>query len=126
MNIDMKNASFLIGTIGSVEVTTFGPKNTKKMTLSVVQDDGRYKNGKWEPDETWIDVEAFNGVAEYAEKFCKKGKKIGISAKLKQERWKDKDTGQSRCRHYLKASQITRLFKEGEEQGQSPDHNQMN
>lgn len=111
MNIDMKNAAYLVARIGSVETSTFGPNNTKKIKLSVVQDDGHYKGDEWIKDEIWIDIEAFNGTAAYAEKFCEKGNWVGISGKLKQQVWVDRETGKNRKSHYLLASSIINLLR---------------
>lgn len=111
MNIDMKNANFFIGRIGSVEVKTIGQNETKLLKLSVVQDDGFMRNGNWQEEKIWVDVEAFNGVAEYGESFCQKGQTIGVSGKLRMKSWTDDVTGADRQKLYLLATSISRFMK---------------
>lgn len=59
------------------------------------------------PEETtFLDVECWSKLAEVVSQFCKKGRHVLVSGSLKQERWKDKTTGQGRSKIKIVASQV--------------------
>lgn len=54
----------------------------------------------------WFDVVAFNKVAESLAQRMRKGCRVGVSGRLKQEKWVDKDSGQKRSKISVIAQQI--------------------
>lgn len=59
----------------------------------------------------WFEIEAWNNIAEIAEKFIKKGKQVSVRGRFKQERWQDKNSGVLRCKPVLVAEKILLLGK---------------
>lgn len=54
----------------------------------------------------WFDVVAFNKVAESLAQRMRKGCRVGVSGRLRQEKWVDKDSGQKRSKISVIAQQI--------------------
>lgn len=52
------------------------------------------------PDKVtdWFDITAFGKVAESLSNHMRKGCRVGISGRLQQEKWQDKQTGQNRSK----------------------------
>ncbi len=73
-------------------------------------------NQKWtdrqsnqQKEETsFVDCTAWKGTANIVAQYCKKGSKVGIEGKLKQERWTNKQ-GQNRQKLTVKVIQIELL-----------------
>lgn len=51
----------------------------------------RDKNGEGKEEVSYVDIEAFNGMAEYASDKAVKGRAIRVVGRLKQDRWKNKE-----------------------------------
>ena len=80
---NVKNNVQLIGHMGAdPEVRTL--ENGTKMTRIRLATTERYKNklGAWQDETTWHSIVAWEGVAEKAEKFLKKGAYILLEGKL--------------------------------------------
>lgn len=79
----------LIGRVGGeVELRhTSSGKAVAGLTLAV--DDGYGENKK----TLWLDVTLWGVTAETAMKYVKKGDRLGISGRLTQDEWEDKQTG---------------------------------
>lgn len=60
-------------------------------------------------ESDFFDVQAWDKTAEVIVQYCKKGSQIGIEGRLKQERWKDRDSGNSRSKVVIVASRIELL-----------------
>ena len=54
----------------------------------------------------FIDVVAFNKLAEICGKYLAKGSRVLISGELSQQTWKDKDSGQNRSKFEVIASHV--------------------
>ena len=71
-------------------------------------------NGFKKDDTTFIDVKFFGKTAEAAAENLRKGSKIGFSGELKQESWKDKETGKDRSKLVVCAQSLIFLDKKSE------------
>lgn len=83
------------------------------------------KDGEKVEEVAFIDVVAWNRLAEICAEFLKKARMVVVLGQLKQDRWEDKDTGQKRSRIRVLASAVQFLgggSKDGEtsEGEQSP------
>lgn len=56
------------------------------------------KSGEHVEEVSFIDVVAWNRLAEVAAEFLKKGRQVIVSGQLIQDRWEDKDSGQKRSK----------------------------
>lgn len=83
-------------------------------------------NGSEKVGEEWVerpdffDVTVFGNQAEACAEYLAKGKKAGVSGRLRQDRWDDKDTGAKRSKVVVIARDVQ--FLSGTEEGGSSDH----
>lgn len=82
----------LVGGLGQDPTIRSTPSGKKVASFSVAVDQGFGENKKTE----WVNVIAWEKLAELAEKFLKKGKQIALSGTLQTSSWDDKTTGQKR------------------------------
>jgi single-strand DNA-binding protein len=80
--------------------------------FSVAVNDRKKNGDQWEDDANFFDVIAWGKQGESLHQYLVKGKMVGISGKLKQERWQGQD-GQTRSRVEIEASNIQLLGGNG-------------
>ena len=72
----------------------------------------RVKKGQeWVDEANYFDVVVFGKQAESLKPYLTKGKQIGVSGYLKQERWQDKNSGQARSAVKIIANEVKLLDK---------------
>lgn len=49
------------------------------------------KNGQWQRDTAFIDIDAWSTTAEFCSKYLKKGKRIYVEGQLRQNTWEGSD-----------------------------------
>lgn len=64
---------------------------------------------EWKQETSFFDFVLFGNAAESASKWAIKGKQVAIRGELRQDRWEDKDTQQSRSKIYIVADKIQPL-----------------
>ena len=96
----MNQVSIIANLVRDPESFPMGEKQIAKFTVAL--------RGRSDKDPTFIDVEAFNQVADIVMNHLQKGSKIGLNAYLKQDRWQSKD-GQARTKIKLIARDVTFL-----------------
>lgn len=80
---------------------------------------GREKKGdEWQDRADFFDVVVFGRLAENCLEYLAKGRKVGITGRLRQERWQT-DSGDNRSRVKIIASAVDFLTPKGE-QGEEP------
>ncbi len=85
---------------------------------------GTKKEGnEWVDDVSYFDVKMYGKQAESLIQFLTKGKKVGISGKLKQDRWTD-GNGNNRSAVYIVASSVNLLGGVDKPQGSYQRNNQ--
>ena len=62
----------------------------------------------------WFDVTCFGKVAENTGKYMKKGCMVGVTGRLQQDKWQDKQSGQNRSKVTVIAAQVDFLTKASE------------
>lgn len=67
------------------------------------------KGDQWVDEANFFDVKAFGKQAENLKPYLLKGKRVGIDGYLKQDRWKDKQTGQNRSKVVVMANDLQLL-----------------
>jgi len=113
------NQTVLTGNLGNDPESFFSSEGTHICKFSLA-----FESGK--KDKTnWIQVAAFNKLADAVEKYLHKGARVGVVAVLDQNRWED-DQGQTRSNHQLIARNIEFIKTDGRgfdnNDGQSPDY----
>jgi single-strand DNA-binding protein len=64
---------------------------------------------KWEDEANFFDIVLWGKRTEVLDQYLTKGKQIGVDGELRQERWQDRNSGQSRSRVEIVASNIQLL-----------------
>ena len=103
------NVVCLIGRLGKdpeLRVTQ-GGTSVAKFSLAVDRRD-EAKN------TDWFDVTCFGKVAENTGKYMKKGCMVGVTGRLQQDKWTDKQSGQNKSKVSIIAGQVDFLSRAGE------------
>lgn len=77
--------------------------------FSIAVSRGVKKGDKWEEEPNFFDIVLFGRRGEALNQYLLKGKQIGVSGELRQERWTDKETGQNKSRIEIAASAVQLL-----------------
>lgn len=82
-------------------------KNVAGFTLAVDRQQSSQKEG--EPTTDFFDVTAWEKLAELVSQHLKKGSKVLVEGRLRQDSWEDKDTGKKRSKVVVVANDVTFL-----------------
>ena len=95
----------VVGNLGKdPEIRSTG-SGKKVASFSLAVDQGYGDNKKTE----WVNIIAWEKLAELAEKFLKRGKTVALSGYLQTSSWEDKQSGQKRYKTEVVARDITFL-----------------
>lgn len=102
----------------------YTPKGTAVLSNSVAVNESWSKDGKKKESVTYFEITAFGITAENLSNYTGKGSPIFLEAKVKNESWEDKTTGQKR--HALKfvVQSFQFVGSKGESQGGNQGENQ--
>ena len=80
-------------------------------------------NRKWGDKEEvlFLDVSIFGKLADVANKYCRKGKPVALSGRLKQDVWEDKNGGGKRSKIILIADELQLLGGRDDDSDQQQD-----
>ena len=74
------------------EVKEVGEKKTKIARITVANNRPyQDKDGKWQEETTFVDVEVWGAQAKKIEEYCKKGTPIVAEGNLKLNKWENKE-----------------------------------
>ena len=93
----------VVGSLGKDPEIRSTSTGKKKASFSVAVDQG-YGDGK---RTEWVNIIAWEKLAELAEKYLKKGKTVALSGTLQTSSWEDKQSGQKRYKTEVVARDIT-------------------
>lgn len=87
----LRNRVQLIGNLGQ-DPETKTLDNGKKVTHFTLATDESYKNSQGQriSEPTWHNIVAWNGLAEVAEKYLKKGREVAVEGKIVYRTYEDK------------------------------------
>jgi single-strand DNA-binding protein len=71
----------------------------------------RNPDGTWVEEVDYFDVECFDGLAEVVLGEVHKGTGVIVSGQLRQSRWKDAESGKTRSRVLLRASEVAVVLR---------------
>jgi single-strand DNA-binding protein len=83
--------------------------------IGVDRDTGRKK------DPLWIDVNIWGKSAQVAADYVRKGSMVGITGRLDEDVWTDKQSGQERRKPIINANDLILLGSRDQGQGQQGD-----
>lgn len=123
MSKDM-NGVFLIGRVtrdAELKHTNGGDATIK---FSIAVNSVKKKGDNYEDYPNYFDCQMFGKRAEGVHKFLTKGKQIGVTGELRQDRWEQ--DGQNRSKVYVQALDIELLRDVGDQRGSSAPAQQHN
>lgn len=105
------NKVFLIGRI-TRDITeqdfSYIKTGTAKLTLSIACNRSQKSGDEWKDIVSYFDIVIWGKMAESLKKFVAKGKRIGMSGQLVQDRWIDQN-GNNRSKVYIVAEEVQLL-----------------
>ena len=106
------NLTVLTGNLGGDPENFFSSEGTPIAKFSLAFESGKKDKANW------IQVAAFNKLADAVVKYLHKGARVAVVATLDQNRWED-DEGQTRSNHQLVARNIEFIKTDGRGYNQS-------
>jgi single-strand DNA-binding protein len=87
----LKNRAILIGRLGR-DPETKTIENGKKVTHFTLATDDSFKNaeGQKVSEATWHNITAWNGLADIADRFLKKGREVAVEGRIVYRSYEDK------------------------------------
>jgi single-strand DNA-binding protein len=119
----MKNRVTLIGNLGQDPETKTIENGKKVAHFTIATDDG-YKNadGQKVSETTWHNIVAWNGLAEIAGKYLKKGRQVAVEGRIVYRNYEDKK-GATRYITEIVLNDIV-LLRSGRESPEEPEKEQ--
>ena len=87
----------------------FTPNGQARANISIAVNRSRKQGDQWVEEPHYFDVTIWGKSAENLLPYLKKGTRVGVEGYLKQDRWQDKTTGQTRSRVTIVANNIQLL-----------------
>lgn len=88
----MVNKVILIGNLGKDAEIRSLPSGQKMARFTLATNENyRDKNGNWQTVTDWHDIVAWRGLADRAERDCKKGKMVYIEGRLRRRKYTDQN-----------------------------------
>jgi single-strand DNA-binding protein len=101
------NKVMIIGNLGRDPEMRFLPSGGAVTSFSVaVTRSWKSQDGNTQEETEWFNVEAFSRLAEIANEYLSKGKKVYVEGRLRTRSWDDKNTGEKRYRTEVVANDI--------------------
>jgi len=99
----------------------FTPNGTAtcKLRIATKRPAGQGEDGKRAYETEWVNVEAWERLAERCNSFLHKGSRVLIAGSLRTDAWQDRETGQTRSRTYVRADDVLFLDARPEQQDEA-------
>ncbi len=81
------------------------------------------KNGEWIKEASFFEVESFGKQPEALKPYMTKGKQVGVEGYLKQNRWTDQQTQQTRSKIVIVANNIQLCGARNNDQNSNEQNN---
>lgn len=79
---------------------------TSVLSMGVAVNERVKRGDQWEDRPSYVDVTVWGARAEALSKFLRKGLRVAVSGRLRQDRWQDKQTGENRSRLGIVADEV--------------------
>lgn len=79
---------------------------TSVLSMAVAVNERVKRGDQWEDRPSYVDVTVWGARAEALSKFLRKGLRVAVSGRLRQDRWQDKQTGENRSRLGIVADEV--------------------
>ena len=116
------NTVNIIGRLGADIELRHTPSGKAVAQANMAVDDGWGANKK----TVWLGVVIWGATAELAAKALTKGSRVGITGRLSQDEWEDKQTGKKQRKTKITCEQMHLLepSRDGDQQRQNDAHNE--
>lgn len=115
------NSVNIIGRVGGDIDLRFTPSGKAVAQLTLAVDDGWGENKK----TAWIGVTLWGPTAELAKRAVQKGDRLGISGRLSQEEWDDKETGKKQRKTKVTCDSMHLLEPKRDDAGRQESRQQL-
>lgn len=105
------NKVILVGHLGSEPAIRTTDQQVKVADFSLATNEVFQKNGERNEITDWHEIVAWRRLADFSERFLKKGNKVMVEGRLKTRNWVDKESGQKRKSVFILADQIQFMDK---------------
>lgn len=99
---------------------------TSVLSMAVAVNERVKRGDQWEDRPSYVDVIVWGARAEALSKFLRKGLRVAVSGRLRQDRWQDKQTGENRSRLGIVADEVDVMTpRDGAQGRQEPVRQQV-
>lgn len=99
---------------------------TSVLSMAVAVNERVKRGDQWEDRPSYVDVTVWGARAEALSKFLRKGLRVAVSGRLRQDRWQDKQTGENRSRLGIVADEVDVMTpRDGAQGRQAPAQPQV-
>lgn len=98
----------------------FTPNGNARANISIAVNRSRKQGDQWVDEANFFNVTIWGKQAENLLPYLKKGKQIAVEGYLKQDRWQDKTTGQTRSNVTIVATNVQLLGGGRSDNGSQP------
>lgn len=105
------NKVILVGHLGNEPTIKTTEKQVKVADFSIATNEVYLRNGEKNELTDWHEVVAWRKLADFSERFLKKGTKVMIEGRLKTNTWLEKENGNKRKSVYILADHIRFMDK---------------
>ena len=102
---------------------SYTPSGTARMNVSIAVNKSVKKNNEWTDEVYYFEVLIWGKTAENLKPYMSKGKQIAVNGYWKQDRWKDKETGNNRSKVYIVADSVQLLGGKDNNTGNGGSYN---
>lgn len=109
------NKVILIGNVGKDPEIKYTPSGTciAKFSLAV-NEKYKDKDGSWQEKTEWVNLIAWQRLAEIISEYVHKGSKLYVEGKLQTSSWEDKSSGEKKYKTEVNVSELILLDGKGE------------
>lgn len=94
---------------------------TSVLSMGVAVNERVKRGDQWEDRPSYVDVTVWGARAEALSKFLRKGLRVAVSGRLRQDRWQDRQTGENRSRLGIVADEVDVMTpRDGGRERQAP------
>lgn len=105
------NKVILVGHLGNEPTIRSTDQEIKVADFSIATNEIFQKKGEKTEITDWHEIVAWRKLADFSERFLKKGSKIMVEGRLKTRSWVDKETGAKRKNVFVLADHIQFMDK---------------
>lgn len=98
---------------------------TSVLSMGVAVNERVKRGDQWEDRPSYVDVTVWGARAEALAKFLRKGLRVAVSGRLRQDRWQDRQTGENRSRLGIVADEVDVMTPRDGAQGRQAESQQQ-